>query len=69
MLLQYLHQRGLHKGVIVGDVEAVNALVAQQTAKFFGQFASMAAFHHQDQFGPLQQLRADRIVGIAVDPG
>src|SRR3990167_2470801 len=67
-LLQHMHQRVLHIRVIVGDIEAVDGLVTKLAAKLFRQSAPMAAFHHQDQLGPLEQFGADGVVSIAVNP-
>ncbi len=66
---QSLHQRRIHEGVVVGDIQTDHTLAAECTAEFLSEFVAMGFFHHEDQIRPAQQFRCQWIFSAMIQPG
>ena len=67
--LQQPHQFWLHVFVVVGDVEADHAFVAQVSAKVLLQFGAVGFFHDEDDVCPADLLRRESCFGVVVEAG
>ena len=67
--LQQRDQLRLHEGVVVGDVEADDAGVLQVRPEAALEFGAVGALHDEDDIGPVQQLRRDRLVRVGGQAG
>ena len=61
-------QFGLHEGVVVGDVEADDALATQPVAEAAVQLRAMRPFHHEDDVGPVDVVGVHDLLRIRRQP-
>ena len=59
----------IHVGKIIWDAQANDPGMSQMALKLPRQLAAMHRFHHKDQFGPAQQFRRNRGLGIVIQTG
>ena len=64
--LQQLNQLGVHESVFVGNIEADDALRFQAGPEALLQLGAMGLLHDEDDVGPIDQLGAERRLGVAV---
>jgi hypothetical protein len=57
----------VHEFVLVGDVQADHAGLAEVRFEFGRKLEAMGALHHKDDVRPLQQLGRDRVFRIVVE--
>lgn len=69
LLLQQRHQFRLHEGVVVGDVEADDAGALQMGLEAALQFGAVGALHDEDDVGPFEVVRRDRLLRIGCQAG
>src|SRR4051794_22530144 len=68
LALQDRDQLGRHVIVIVRYVQADDALALQVGTEGTRELRPMTALHDEDQIGPPQQFRGDRLDGIPSEP-
>ena len=68
-LLQQRDQFRLHEVVVVGDVEADDALALQPAAEAALEPGAVGAFHDEDQVGPVEVVGRCRLLRIGRQAG
>lgn len=69
LLLQQRHQIGLHKGVVVGDVEADDAGALQMGPEAALELGAVGPLHDEDDVGPFHQLGGAFLLRIGGQAG
>ena len=69
LLLQQGDQLGLHEIVVVGDVEADDALALQVFPEAALEFGAVGALHDEDDVGPGEVVGRDRLLRIGRQAG
>ena len=66
---QQADQRFVLEVVLIGDVEAHDPLVPVHILEPLPNHISLTSFHHEDEFGPLQELARHRDDGVCANSG
>lgn len=69
LLLQQRHQLGLHEIVVVGDVEADDALALQVFPEAALELGAVGALHDEDQVGLVEVVGGERLLRIGRQAG
>ena len=69
LLLQQRCQFGLHEPVVVGDVEADDALALQVGLEAALEFGAVGALHDEDEVGLVEVVGRDRLLRIGRQAG
>ena len=66
LCLQDVNKLRLHELVVVGDAKADHTLAAKLPPEVVRELALVLLLHDEDDFGPLDQFRGERVVGATV---
>ena len=67
LVLQQADELRLHVLVLIRYVQADNACVCEMRLESLLKLASVSLLHHEDDLGPLDELRRDRILSVVVE--
>src|SRR6267378_7511783 len=68
-LLENAHQGGIHERELIRDVETHDALTLEVAFEGGRQFFQVSLLHHEDDVGPLDELRIEWSFSVVVDAG